>query len=222
DVKNPVGTSIFHHFLVSAFIILTLSNILPFGYSTESPRYTVLFSQPEYEIRLYKEISWMCAFLQGNSFQKSTKDGFHRIYQYIQGANSNSSRLAITAPVLTSIRPSPNGTTGYRVKLFLITNFGATPPQPSPELNLQIDKWRAKCVAVRKFPGFAMDDNVSKEAEALVTSLSKYFAGGNMTGLEDKRYTIAQYNASSHLVGRLNEVWVDVSAIVNIEGCPRP
>lgn len=91
-------------------------------------------------------------------------------------------------------------------------------PQPNPELNLQIDKWRNHCIAVRNFTGFAKDDNINQEMEALVISLNKHFTG-NTTIPKDKTYTIAQYNASRHLTGRLNEVWMNVSGFI-AEGCP--
>ncbi|KAK2995186.1 hypothetical protein RJ640_005776 [Escallonia rubra] len=71
----------------------------------------------------------------------------------------------------------------------------------------------------RRFSGFAKDDNISKEKEALVNNLDKILDGKNEV-LGDKRsYRVAQYNASSHLSGRLNEVWINVSGYT-LWGCP--
>uniref|UniRef100_A0A5B7BF28 Putative heme-binding protein 2 n=1 Tax=Davidia involucrata TaxID=16924 RepID=A0A5B7BF28_DAVIN len=185
----------------------------------ESPQYRVVHSESDLEIRLYRESSWVSALVRGaTSFEKSTKDGFHRLYQYIHGSNLNSSRFMMTTPILTSITPSENGS-DYFVRFYLSSKYEGGPPQPYPELNLLFDKWTSHCVAVRKFSGFAKDDNISKEIEALVTSLDKILTGKTANMKDKNSYTIAQYNASSHLSGRLNEVWMNVSGFT-AEGCP--
>lgn len=143
-----------------------------------------------------------------------------RLYQYMHGANLNSSKLAFTAPVLTSMTSSTSSSgSDYVVRLYVSAKYQWKPPQPNPELNLKIDKWGVHCIAVRKFSGFARDDNINKEVEALVNSLSKHLDGSSAT-IEDKgSYAIAQYNASRHLSGRLNEVWINVSGPIAY-GCP--
>ncbi|KAE8023505.1 hypothetical protein FH972_009192 [Carpinus fangiana] len=193
------------------------SNLVLSGDAIESPQYTVVHSEPDLEIRLYVESSWISALARGTtSFDKSTKYGFDRLYQYIHGGNLNHSKIPMTAPVLTTINSSSPGS-GYFVRLSLPASYGGNPPEPNPELNLQLDKWRSHCIAVRKFSGFAKDDNVSKEIEALVNSLNKHLTG-KATMVEDgSYYSIAQYNSSKHLSGRLNEAWINVYA----EGCPR-
>ena len=141
-----------------------------------------------------------------------------RLYKYIHGANLNSSQFAITAPVLTSVTPSALGSE-YTVRFFFSPKYEESPPQPYPELNLQFDKWRSHCVAVRVFPGFAKDDTISKEIKALETSLDDYLFGKSAVLEEKNSYTIAQYNASYHPTGRVNEVWLNISGLT-AEGCP--
>ncbi|KAF3431221.1 hypothetical protein FNV43_RR25951 [Rhamnella rubrinervis] len=184
----------------------------------ESPQYIVVLTQSDFEVRLYRESSWMSALVRGTtSFEGSTKDGFHRLYEYIHGTNLNSSLIPMSAPVLTTITSS--SPSEYCVRLYLSGKY-ERPPQPSPELNLQLDQWQNRCIAVRKFYGFAKDDNVSMEFEALLNSLNKYL-DGHTSIVEDKSsYTIAQYNASHHLTGRLNEVWISV--LGTKEGCLPP
>ncbi|XP_008245478.1 PREDICTED: heme-binding protein 2-like [Prunus mume] len=186
------------------------------GQAIESPQYKVVHSESDFELRQYRESSWMSALVrETTSFEKATKDGFHRLYQYIHGANLNTSEITMTAPVLTSIVPSVHGPAEYYVRLYLPAKYERTPPQPSSDLNLQFDKWRSHCIAVRKFTGFAKDDHVHKEFETLVNSLNKHL-NGKPAILEDKSsYAIAQYNASYHLSGRLNEVWMDLSGFTS-------
>ncbi|KAI4328194.1 hypothetical protein L6164_020570 [Bauhinia variegata] len=188
------------------------------AHAAESPQYTVISSESDFEIRLYKESSWMSSLVVGGtSFEEATKNGFHRLYQYLHGANMNSSKLEITAPVLTRIAPSSQGN-NYTVRLYVPNKYQDKPPQPNPELKLQLAKWGTRCIAVRKFTGFAKDDNINKETEALVSSLKKQLPG-NSTTIVKNFYTIAQYNSSSERMGRLNEVWIKVLGLA-AEGCP--
>lgn len=44
----------------------------------ESPQYTALHKESEFEIRLYRDSAWMSAPAKQISFEKATRDGFHR------------------------------------------------------------------------------------------------------------------------------------------------
>lgn len=121
------------------------------------------------------------------AFQESTKDGSHRfsftitlqqrsLVNYIIGNSLFSSTgmpLFFLASLLFSgfinafmVQTSHRRSSSF-VKLFLSSYYKGTPPQPNPELHLLLEKWRAKCTAVRKFSGLAKDDNISEEVEAL-------------------------------------------------------
>ncbi|XP_050276577.1 uncharacterized protein LOC126718434 [Quercus robur] len=208
--------------IVLYFYFSNSCNLVHYGHAIESPQYTVVHSESDFEVRLYTESSWMSAPVLGTTsfdFKESTKDGFHRLYEYIHGGNLNSSHIVMTAPVLTSINSSSSSRSDYFVRFYIPAKYGGNPPQPNPELNVQLVKWKSHCIAVRKFTGFANDDEINKEIEALVNSLNKQ-KSGKAAILEDKSYySVAQYNASHHLSGRLNEVWINVSGFT-AEGCP--
>ncbi|KAK3033490.1 hypothetical protein RJ639_032719 [Escallonia herrerae] len=178
----------------------------------ESPQYSVVHSESEFEIRLYRDSAWMTAPVKEISFEKATRDGFHRLFQYIQGANLNSSRVSMTAPVLTSIVPEagPLHSSAYLVRFYLPIKFQATPLLPLPELNLKPDSWTSHCVAVRKFSGFARNSNIAREAEKLAISLSRSSWANSTSSKSKYAYSIAQYNSPFRFIGRLNEVWVDI------------
>lgn len=137
-----------------------------------------------------------------------------RLFQFIQGANLNSSRIPMTAPVLTSIVPGagPLHSSAYFVRFYLPVKFQANPPVPLPELDLKPDKWPVHCVAVRKFSGFARDDNIVKEAEKLATSLNRSPWANFTTSESSYAYSIAQYSSPFQIFGRVNEIWVDVES----------
>ncbi|KAI4336187.1 hypothetical protein L6164_014743 [Bauhinia variegata] len=186
----------------------------------ESPQYTVVHSESDFEIRLYRESVWMTAPAQDISFKKATRNGFHRLFQYIQGANLNFSRIAMTAPVLTSVVPGagPLHSSAYSVSLYLPVKFQASPPLPLPELKLKPYASNSHCIAVRKFSGFARDDNIAKEVEKLAISLSRSPWANSTSSKTQHAYSIAQYNYPFRLIGRTNEVWVDIDA-PDLDGC---
>jgi hypothetical protein len=48
----------------------------------ESPQFTVVHSESDFEIRLYRDSTWMSAPVKDISFDKATKLGFHRYLLY--------------------------------------------------------------------------------------------------------------------------------------------
>ncbi|PIA61796.1 hypothetical protein AQUCO_00200056v1 [Aquilegia coerulea] len=167
-MKKNLQSSIFSFCF---FIVFVFCN------GIESPQYTVIHTESDFEIRLYRESAWMSAPVRDISFEKATKVGFHRLFQYIQGANLNNSRISMTTPVLTS----------------------------------------SHCVAIRKFSGFARDNNIVSEAEKLAISLAGS-PWANSTSKSKNAYSIAQYNSPFRFIRRINEVWVDLTGS-KTEGC---
>ncbi|KAA8540796.1 hypothetical protein F0562_024285 [Nyssa sinensis] len=192
---------------VNVLCFLSLCNAI------ESPQFTVVHSESDFEVRFYRDSAWMSAPVKEISFQKATRDGFHRLFEYIQGANLNFSRISMTAPVLTSIVPGagPLHSAAYFVRFYLPVKFQAIPPLPLPELNLKPEAWASHCIAVRKFSGFARDSNIVEEAEKLAISLSRSPWANSTSSKSKYAYSIAQYNSPFRFIGRINEVWVDVN-----------
>ncbi|GAU47595.1 hypothetical protein TSUD_186070 [Trifolium subterraneum] len=180
----------------------------------ESPQYTVVHTDSEFEIRLYQTSVWMSApAVDIISFEKATWYGFHRLFQFIQGANLNFSRIPMTSPVLTSMVPGsgPLDSQGYYVSLYLPEKFQDNPPVPLPELNIKPYEFVGHCVAVRTFCGVAKDERIVKEAEKLDKSLSR--SQWNESKVEHGGYSIAQYKYTPfRFAKRRNEVWVDIHA----------
>ncbi|KAJ7956208.1 Heme-binding protein 2 [Quillaja saponaria] len=209
-VKTVTGESKMRKAVTVLMLLIAAFNLI--CDAIESPQYTVLHSESDFQIRLYRKSSWMSAPVRDISFKKATRNGFHRLFQYIQGANLNFSRIAMTAPVLTSIVPGagPLHSSAYFVSFYLPVKFQASPPLPLPELNLKPYAWDNHCIAVRKFSGFARDNNIVKEAEKLAISLSRSPWANSTTSESDIAYSIAQYNSPFRVIGRTNEVWVDL------------
>ncbi|KAI5067898.1 hypothetical protein GOP47_0016243 [Adiantum capillus-veneris] len=164
--------------------VMVLVLIFVVAFATETPQFTTVHTESSFEIRLYRPMAWMTApILHQSSFQHATLMGSHKLFQYIQGANMNFSRIPLSFPVLT-------------------------------DLHLKAEHWDSVCVAVRKFSGFVVDENIGKEASMLESSLRRSpwanATFGMSTTIEDA-YTIAQYNLPFKHRARVNEVWVTLS-----------
>ncbi|TVU23041.1 hypothetical protein EJB05_32786 [Eragrostis curvula] len=195
------------------FLLLAVALLLPAGRCSETPQYTTVHTESDFEVRQYRNTVWMSAPSDHSSFHVATKLGFHRLFQYLMGANLNSSRIRMTTPVLTSVVPGagPLHSSAYFVRLYLPVKFQASPPVPLPELNLHPDRWPSHCIAVRSFSGYARDQNVVEEAEKLALSLSQSPWANSTNHPSKTAYSIAQYNNPFHIIGRVNEVWFDVN-----------
>lgn len=198
-------------FLLPGILVLDLVCLCK---AIESPQYSVVHAESDFEVRLYVNSTWMSAPVNELSFEKATLFGFHRLFQYIQGANLNCSRIAMTAPVVTSIVPGagPFQSSAYIVRFYLPVKFQADPPVPLDELHLKPYTWNSRCVAVRKFSGYAKDENVAREAKRLAVSLSTS-PWVNVTSTDsNSSYSIAQYDSPFQFIHRTNEVWADIKA----------
>ncbi|KAL6850239.1 hypothetical protein ACP4OV_020866 [Aristida adscensionis] len=203
--QPPVALSLLL-LLVAVFAVLP-----PAARGAETPQYETVHAESDFEVRLYRDTVWMSAPSDHASFRIATKLGFHRLFQYLMGANLNSSRIRMTTPVLTSVVPGagPLHSSAYFVRLYLPAKFQASPPVPLPELNLHPDRWPSHCIAVRSFSGLPRDNVVIEEAKKLALSLSRS-PWANSTSYPSKNaYSIAQYHPL-RLISRVNEVWFDV------------
>lgn len=196
--------------------------------SIECPPYQSIHEESDFEIRRYREAVWTeTEPLLAVSFDKATAKGFHRLFQYIEGDNDDAVHIPMTAPVLTSIKPSggPFCSSTFTVNFLLPQKFWSAPPPPKSELKLRSQKIPSRCVAVRKFSGFATDFNVAQEAKRLADSLERtkwvnVTAPGRRGGSEDELYAIAQYNSPFEVfTKRVNEVWVPFETTGDPEAC---
>ncbi|KAG6753144.1 hypothetical protein POTOM_043188 [Populus tomentosa] len=151
----------------------------------ESPQYAEVHAEPDFEVRLYVNSTWMSAPVNELSFEKATLFGFNRLFQYIQGANLNYSRIAVTVPVMTSIvpgarpfrssdhQPMKHQADQAEVWFYLLVKHQTNPSIPLDELHLKPYTWDSHCIAMRKFSRYAKDENIAEEAKRLADSLSR-------------------------------------------------
>jgi len=69
---------------------------------TESVPYTVQMTLGEIEVRRYPPQIWAETVVEHSSWKDGLNEGFRRLAGYLFGANNESARLTMTAPVLSS------------------------------------------------------------------------------------------------------------------------
>jgi hypothetical protein len=59
-------------------LLITLALLSPAARASESPQYTTVHAESDFEVRLYDDTVWMSAPSDHASFHVATKLGFHR------------------------------------------------------------------------------------------------------------------------------------------------
>ena len=169
-------------------------------------------SNDNFEIRSYVAAKWSATSLDDEgSLTSATSTGFERLFKYIEGANSQSVKIPMTAPVLTRVSPAPQHPSAFDfVEHFYMpdqTPSLSSLPQPTdPSVSLvQLQPMR---VAVAEYGGYTTDSKYAEQLDHLHAALAaKGFHAGNVSDS-------AGYDSPWKILGRHNEVWVPVSTSV--------
>lgn len=134
--------------------------------AVEEPRYTVLVSDPPFEVRRYAAFTVAQTQIQGD-FDAASRSGFRRIASYIFGDNLQAGlgaqrKISMTAPV--TVVPEDQG---WRVHFVMPSAENVqTLPQPlNPQIELRPVP-EHETVAVR-FSGFTTQASIQEQTERL-------------------------------------------------------
>jgi hypothetical protein len=136
--------------------------------ATEEPRYTVLVSDPPFEVRRYAAFTVAQTQMQGD-FDAASSSGFRRIASYIFGDNLQAGlgaqrKISMTAPV--TVTPEAEG---WRVH-FVMPSAESVQTLPRP-LNPQVTLRPVpehETVSVR-FSGFTTQASIQEQTDRLKT-----------------------------------------------------
>ena len=136
----------------------------------ETPSYEVIGQMDGVEIRLYPRL--ILATVMGDG------DGtpFRRLFQYISGNNSGSSKISMTAPVLTPERiemTAPVISEGYSMSFVVPSKYTMeTVPTPNDE-SIRIQEMPERKLAVIRFRGWARERSVEERKVMLISVLQR-------------------------------------------------
>ncbi|XP_027356817.1 heme-binding protein 2-like [Abrus precatorius] len=166
----------------------------------ECPRYELVASANDFEIRRYESIVLISnSPVQGDSLVGATRTGVERLFSYIHGNNSRKEQIEMTAPVITEV--ATGNVSAFSVSFYLPKANQENPPSAE---GLRVVRLKSVYAAIRQFGGFVTDSNVEKEVAALSASLSgtKW-----SSAIQKGGYALGQYNSPFKLINRLNEIW---------------
>ena len=188
------------YFLSVTIVLLILSQFFMAYQSNkiETPKYTVLKSYDDFELRQYGSMILAQTVMQSASYENTSSQGFRTVASYIFGGNDENKKIAMTAPVIMEM--------GDDTKMSFVMpkeHSMESLPEPSSE-EVKILKVSPKKYAVITFPGYANNKKIDKYAKKLLRSIKS-------EGLETVgNVKFMGYNAPWQVIGRKNEIAVEV------------
>lgn len=169
--------------------------------STEQQRYSVIFSEGDFEVRKYDSALMATVFNTESSLRSGANNSFRRLAGFIFGGNDRREKIAMTAPV--HMEQVDSGS-----KMSFVMPSSVNPDEmPKPDdRGIMFHTAPEEYVAVIRFTGFASDDDIEKHEEKLRNWLSN--KGINTAS----GYRYLGYNPPYQLVNRRNEVAVTIVA----------
>ena len=188
------------YFLSVSIVLLILSQFFMAYQSNkiETPKYTVLKSYDDFELRQYGSMILAQTVMQSASYENTSRQGFRTVASYIFGGNEENKKIAMTAPVIMEM--------GDDTKMSFVMpkqHSMESLPEPSSE-EVKILKVSPKKYAVITFPGYANNKKIDKYAKKLLKRIKS-------EGLETVgNVKFMGYNAPWQVIGRKNEIAVEV------------
>ena len=148
----------------------------------ECAPYTILETHPDYEVRSYPERKWATVVFEKvgamghNDMPMANRDqpqnkSFMKLFRYISGNNEPGTKISMTVPVSTKVT-----TEGDMVReemgFYVPTDHQQSTPAPGDKSAEVRIVTRPDMVAfVRRFGGYAKDEDWSQQREALIKDL---------------------------------------------------
>jgi len=177
-----------------ALIIVSFTNS-----KIETPKYKVLATYGDVEIRRYPKMVVAKTNLSEKSFDSEANNGFRTIASYIFGGNEKNEKIAMTAPVVMNMGDTAS-------MYFVMPSSYEKESLPKPNSSaVQIVEESEKTLAVITYGGFSSDEKIEKHRKLLEKTLKEQ-------NIETKgAYLYMGYNAPWDVLKRRNEVAVEIS-----------
>ena len=193
----------------SMFLLLALY-ICSVAADLEIAPYTVLKEHQGWEEREFPATKWISTEVFSISVHDSeeSRAAFYRLFDYIDGQNSEGMKIPMTAPVSRRIiaGEGPNCESNFTMSFFIPSNLQENPPLPL-DSTVYIEERAAFKVAAKRFGGFPTSD-----IEFAIQAAELYELAFN-EGLEltDVPLWTAGFDGPNVITNRRNEVWLEIN-----------
>lgn len=184
------------------FIAVIIFGVVMYSFTLrdiETPKYQVIKTIDEVEIRKYPNLILAQTKLGSSEYKSSGNNGFRTVANYIFGGNSKQQKIAMTAPVIMNMGDSAT------MSFVMPAEYEMNDlPKPTSD-QVQIRTQESRILAVLRFGGYSDDEKIRKYAERLEEVL-------NENNIKVKGALLYMgYNAPWDVVNRRNEVAFEVS-----------
>ncbi len=164
----------------------------------ETPKYTVLKTIGDVEIREYPSLILAQTSLQKADYDQEGSNGFRTVAGYIFGGNQAQQKIAMTAPVIMKMGDSASMS-------FVMPSEYKMQDLPTPSSNqVKLVQENSKILAVIRFGGYSNSEKIKKHADQLYSTLKS----NNIKYRGELLYM--GYNAPWDVANRRNEVAVEL------------
>lgn len=184
------------------FIAVIIFGVVMYSFTLrdiETPKYQVIKTIDEVEIRKYPNLILAQTKLGSSEYKSSGNNGFRTVANYIFGGNSKQQKIAMTAPVIMNMGDS------VTMSFVMPAEYEMNDlPKPTSD-QVQIRTQESRILAVLRYGGYSDDEKIRKYAERLEEVL-------NENNIKVKGALLYMgYNAPWDVVKRRNEVAFEVS-----------
>lgn len=185
--------------LVSIFTSVQIGSLYV-SKKTEQQPYSLVREQKKFEIRYYPEAVMATVVSDGHAYRQDANNNFRRLANFIFGGNTEAKQIAMTAPV--HMESNDKGS----VMSFVMPADMSLESLPQPkDASVSLHKAAAGYFAALRFGGFAPEEVIQEkidELQALLQEEGLRTLGG---------YRYLGYNAPFEVVGRRNEILVEIA-----------
>lgn len=181
-----------------SFLLLLFPGVIAMAGSIEEPKYELLDTLDNVELRLYGPSIQATTTLRGSS---QTTTGFRRLAGYIFGGNDSGQAIAMTAPVQETLTAGPS------VMAFTMPSGFSMESLPAPDSEqVVLQEVPERLIATLAFGGWATSDKVERKTASLLKTLERHNA------TVEGAAVLNQYNPPWTLPFlRRNEIAVEIS-----------
>lgn len=177
----------------------------------ECPRYTLVKKiSDDIELRRYEPASWVSTQVSDRDQDQATRGSFMKLFNYISGSNTNSSRIEMTAPVVTRVDPG-EGNSNFTISFYNPYKYqgpkAAKAPAPS-DSTVFLTNTPAMEVYVLSYGGWSSGNTAKGKATELMGRLRDA-----KLPFDAKQWYTVGYDSPFTFFNRHNEVWVPKMAV---------
>uniref|UniRef100_A0A8D0EP59 Heme-binding protein 2 n=1 Tax=Strix occidentalis caurina TaxID=311401 RepID=A0A8D0EP59_STROC len=100
---------------------------------------------PDYELRQYETAKWVSTVIRGETQKEAMRQGFWKLFRYIQGKNDKEMKIDMTVPVTCLIK---SGCADFKISFFVPFEHQDSPPQPT-DSDVFLEERKAAAIFVR-------------------------------------------------------------------------